>query len=451
MKIEERLRSAYHEARSDGLLWFLLRNTSNSFFVKIAGAGLGFGVQVALARLTPVAEYGTYIYVWTWISLLALPSTLGFKVALVRIVSKYTEEGDWGRLQGLLRRVNQYTALVAILLGGGVAYASLMLPSLWETQETSKMMALGMIALPFATLTIVQRGVLQGLKRVVWADAPYLVVRRVVLVGLAVGLWLWSGELGAKEILLSLTAALMVAYGVAQYGVVRHLPSATKNAQPVFEGRKWLRIALPFLLMSGASLVQNKADVLMIGPLAGIDQAGIYGAATRLTTLIGFGLNASNMIVAPMISEYYTRGEHQKMQQLIGVASTGVFVYTVLAGGALIATGSWALSLFGATFTTGYTALVILVFGKAANALIGPVGYVMTMTGNQWIASKAFGIGMVVNIVLNASLVPYFGMTGAACATALSNTCWNLILLYAAWKQLDVNTTAFAVFQKSGL
>lgn len=447
MSIKERLRSTYREARSDGLLSFLLRNTSSSFFVKVAGAGLGFGVQVALARLAALSEYGTYIYVWTWLSLLTLPSTLGFKVALVRIVSKYTEEENWGRLLGLLRRVNQYTVLVAILLGGGVAYVSLMLPGLWETTETSKMMALGMVALPFATLTIVQRGVLQGFKRVVWADAPYLVVRRVALIVFALGFWLWLGELGAKEILLSLTVALMVAYGVAQYGVIRHFPSATKNVQPVFEGQKWLRTALPFLLMSGASLVQNKADVLMIGPIAGVDQAGIYGAATRLTTLIGFGLNASNMIVAPMISEYYTRGEHEKMQRLIGVSSTGIFLYTVLAGGALLAVGSWALSLFGVKFTTGYTALVILVFGKAANALIGPVGYVMTMTGNQWIASKAFGIGMVINLILNASLIPYFGMTGAACATALSNTCWNLILLYATWSQLDINTTAFAVFQ----
>jgi len=307
------------------------------------------------------------------------------------------------------------------------------------------MLALGMLALPFLALTRAQQGVLQGFKSVVWADAPYLLLRRVLLVGGAAGLWAISGDLETVDVLLLLAAVLGLTYAMGQYGVLRQLPDAAQGVSPVFEEKKWLRIALPFLLISGASLVQNKADILMIGPMIGVQEAGIYGAATRITSLIGFGLNASNMIVAPMISELYSAGKHERMQRLIAISSTGVFCYTVFAGGVLITIGTWVLSLFGDAFTAGYAALVILIAGSMVNALAGPVGYVMTMTGNQWIASKAFGAGMLINIVLNAALIPLFGMIGAACATALSNSAWNVILAYVAWTKFDINTTAWAL------
>jgi O-antigen/teichoic acid export membrane protein len=326
MKIKPRLPAVLQEAWSDGLLSFLLQKASGSFFVKVSGAALGFGGEIVLARLTSLSEYGIYIYVWTWISLLAIPATLGFRGALVQLVSKYREKEDWPRLRGILRRSNQFTILAAVGIGALVAFGSLRFPELWENPKTSAMMALGMVALPFAALTINQRGALQGFKQVIWADVPYLILRRILLIGGAAGVWLWLGELTAQEIILALAAALFLAYAVAQYRVWKQIPTAVRDEPLVFEGAKWMYTAIPFLLLSGANLVQNKADILMIGPLVGVEQAGIYGAATRLKMLIAFGLNAANMIVAPMISEYYSAGKRKQMQQLIAIGSAGVFL-----------------------------------------------------------------------------------------------------------------------------
>jgi O-antigen/teichoic acid export membrane protein len=447
MKIKSRLLALIRRVRTDGLVSQLLRGSSSSFVVKVAGAGLGFGTEIVLARLMTLSGYGVYVYVWTWLTVLALICTLGFRGALVRLVPEFCEEKAWGRLQGVLRRSAQFVLACSVLVGGLVAAGSFAFAGIWETPQTPRMLALGMPALPFLALILAQQGVLQGLKSVVWADAPYLLVRRVLVGGGAVALWWASSELTAVEVIVLLTVVLAITYALGQLGVLRQLPSAARRVAPKFNGKKWLRIALPFLLISGASLVQNKADILMLGPITGVQEAGIYGAATRITALIAFGLNASNMIVAPMISELYSSGKHERMQRLIALASVGVFGYTVLAGGMLFVAGTWVLSFFGNAFTAGYAALVILILGNMANALAGPVGYVMTMTDNQWLASKAFGVGMVLNIALNAALIPFFGMVGAACATALSNTAWNVILAYAAWTKLGVNTTAWAFFR----
>ena len=91
--------------------------------------------------------------------------------------------------------------------------------------------------------------------------------------------------------------------------------------------------------------------------------------------------------------------------------------------------GYVVLGIFVSDFTAGYVALLVLLAGQLINAVSGPVGYVMTMTGHQHRAARIIGVCAFVNIVLNAMLIPLFGMSGAASATAITTAMWNLMML----------------------
>ncbi len=447
MGVQEWLRLFLQQIGGEQLAERLFRASFSSFLVKAGGAALGFGTEVVLARLLPVDEYGTYVYVWAWLNVIGLICTLGFKGALVRFVSGFRTDEKWGHLRGVLRFATQSTMLTSIVLGACVAIGALVLRPVSASDPMYTGMAAGMVALPLLVLNIIRQSALQGLKRVVKADIPYFLVRRVLLV-IFVLAWVWAwGKLTAVKTLLLVAVALLLSFLLATYWLRRAVDTRVLETVPNYERMRWIRTAFPFLLISGAALIQSKTDILMLGTLSSSEEAGIYGAATRVTALISFGLNASNMIVAPLISEYYNEGERERLQTLIAIASAGVFAYTVLAGIFLATTGKWVLGIFGGSFVVGYAPMVILILGNTVNALAGPVGYVMTMTGRQWTASKAFGIGAVINIILNATLVPFFGMVGAAVATALSTTIWNVALAYAAWKYLEVNTTVFAIWE----
>ena len=65
------------------------------------------------------------------------------------------------------------------------------------------------------------------------------------------------------------------------------------------------------------------------------------------------------------------------------------------------------------------------------------------MTGHERPVSRINMIFAVLNIALNAALVPVFGMEGAAIATALAVLPWKATLMIVAWRALGVATIAF--------
>jgi len=57
----------------------------------------------------------------------------------------------------------------------------------------------------------------------------------------------------------------------------------------------------------------------------------------------------------------------------------------------------------------------------------GSVGVIMQMTGHQKVYQNIVLIALILNIVLNFTLIPLYGILGAAIATVVSISSWNII------------------------
>ena len=68
-------------------------------------------------------------------------------------------------------------------------------------------------------------------------------------------------------------------------------------------------------------------------------------------------------------------------------------------------------------------------------------GILLDMTGHQKQFRNATALAAIVNIVLNLWLVPRFGATGAAVATALSCILSKAYASLSVWRVLQLNTT----------
>ena len=84
------------------------------------------------------------------------------------------------------------------------------------------------------------------------------------------------------------------------------------------------------------------------------------------------------------------------------------------------------LGIFGEEFNLGSTALIILCIGQLFNAICGPVGSILQMTGRQKAFQNILFIALIINITLNILLVEKHGINGVATATAISLTFWNI-------------------------
>ena len=102
-----------------------------------------------------------------------------------------------------------------------------------------------------------------------------------------------------------------------------------------------------------------------------------------------------------------------------------------------------ALSRFGAAFVAGSDALRIVVLAQILTATAGSVSYLMTMTGHERRAAALFGCATAVHVVLNAVLIPEFGLEGAAVARALAFVTFSVAAVALVWRELKIVPSVF--------
>ncbi|MEE9208399.1 MAG: flippase [Gemmatimonadota bacterium] len=409
--------------------------------VRVVGAGLGFAVQVVLARFLGVVEYGVFSYAIAWLTILALLSRLGWESTLIRFLAKYRVHDRWSEMRGILRVSDLTVSAASLMLAAAASAVVWVLRGRLGVTEAGALW-LAMVALPPVALLGLRRSSLRGLKRVVLAFLPEQVLRPVIL---GVGAWAAyrasDNMLDAPQALLVYLAMTLVLLSVASVWRRRSLPPEVKTSPPVFHTRQWLRVALPLLLLVGMQLITSQTDIIMLGALLGSAEVGIYVPATRVAVLASFGLYAANTIVAPMISELFGSGRMDELQRLVRLTTRGVTAFTVPVALGLLLTGRWILELFGPEFGVGYVALVILMAGQIVQASAGPVGYLMTMTRYERQAAAILAVAAVANIVLNALLIPIWGRNGAAVATTTSLIFWNVAMLIFVKRQMGIRVT----------
>jgi O-antigen/teichoic acid export membrane protein len=179
----------------------------------------------------------------------------------------------------------------------------------------------------------------------------------------------------------------------------------------------------------------------MLGMIRSTGEAGAYAVASRVTQLIFLGQWAVNAIAAPMFSELHHGGKKERLQQAATYAARAAFLVTIPLAFALVFFGRQVLAVFSSEFTIAWTALAILAAGQIIHVLCGSVGLLMTMTGRENAAGKIIGMAALLNIVLNAVLIPRFGLEGAAVSTAVSTAFWNIALVVMVRKRIGIRST----------
>ena len=431
--------------RGEGLLAVVLRGSVGAFLVRFAGAALSFLAHLVAARALGVGSYGTFIYVYTWILILAVLCRVGFRHSLIRFVAQYRVNEEWRLLRGLSRRSFHVVALAGGLVALGVVLCAGLLPQLLGTRRAA-VFAVAALGIPFLALMGVEHGMLRGLKRVVLADLPERVLRPGLLaaVTLVLLLVLGGGALDAVTVTAVHTGAMALAFAAGAVFLWRVSPHQMRERGPSsYETRRWLAVSFPLFLITGMNMLSRQVSLIMVGSLADDSAAGLLGIGLRLSLLVRFGQMASNMIAAPLIAELYYAEEHRDLQRLLKMVAWGIFVFTLFAAGGLILCGPWLLEIFGSGFRAAYVPLIIIVVGQIINSLCGPVMYILQMTGRQSRAAVVVAGSMVVQLLLCLVLIPAWGALGAALAMSVGIALCKIVMVFQSWWTLELNPTIF--------
>ncbi len=420
----------------------LSREAAGTFALRVFQAGLRFLISVILARLLGTEGYGAYAFAMAWLAVLSVPALLGFDGLLVREVASYKTRSQIGLLRGMLRRARQLTLLASLTLllaAAGIAwvlsteFARPMLITLW----------VGLLALPVLTEVRIIQAVLVGLRRIMAAQTPEAVAQPLFFIGLIGVIPLLRKESVDAEFAVGLYGVSVLAAWVLATGLLHRVrQSLTSPHAPEYRTVAWIRSALPFALTTGLNVLGASLGVLMLGPMRGPAETGVFGVVAAAAALVSLPLMAINTPLAPAVAAVFAQENNVELQRLATKAARSAFSLCLPVALIYILFGQHILRLFGDEFTTGYMSLVILSVGQMINVAMGSVGVLLQMTGHERNVAIALAVAVLVNFTVNLVSIPFWGAEGAALGAAANLIVWNTILLIQVRRKLAIRPTA---------
>ena len=422
----------YRRLSSQSVLAVLMRGAFSAFLIGIATRFVSFPVNIMMARSLGAENYGIFVFVANWVGIASLFALMGFETGIVRFMAAYRARGEFGLLRGLLIRAR--TLVFAGSTAAGVIVLSVVLLLGDRIDQPVRWTFLIVCAsLPFAGQRVVQTVSLLALRRVTWSQTMGGLVPPLAAAVAMFALYLWRGEgieaYEAAGIQFGITILLLA---IGAWLVHKAAPKETWSAKPVYRTREWLRVSLPLLLVASMRQVLNRTSVILIGVLTGTTEAGIYAIVVNLARFTSFGLQATNTVASPLISELHTTESKRDMQRVFSLSAWSATVTSVAIGVALFVLQGPLLRLFGEEFRVGAMTLAILVAGRIIDAWTGPNGSLLNMTGHQDKNALILGACAVFNLVASIPAIHYWGIEGAAVVTGLA------MVLKNAWTWIEV-------------
>ncbi len=426
--------------RELGIFKKFTREAGYALIIYVLSSGIGYLVHIILANWLGASEYGQMTYALVWSQVLAVLASLGIGRCAVRFLPTYLDRLDWQRVLGLIVYSQRLPIIAGAVISSLSSVAILLLPA---TKLDRFSLILGVWLIPFIALSEVRTQIIRCTQRIALALTPQFLIQPLSLIGIICVIRILYGRFSSSEAL----GAYIVSYAIpliVQFIIIRRVMLKGKQeVKPVLESKYWLRVSIPLLFVSLFYILLSRLDALMIGHYLNPKYVGIYIAASKTATVVGFMMIASNAIVAPMVSYYFGRREMQNLQNVVSLASIAVFVPTMIIIIIILPFSKIILELFGADFLQGRSALLILMMGQLVNVTFGPVGVVTNMTGHERESAYVFGFATLCNILFNIYSIPRFGITGAAISTVCSMIIWKISLSALVKSRLGIRCWVF--------
>ena len=382
------------EKNSSQWLWKLVSTgASGTLALKIISLSLGFLINVMLARLLGVKDFGAYAFSLAWAGLLGVPAVMGLDNFLTRKISIYHNQREWRFMRGALSWANRISWVSSFSLGGLAVLGALILkghmePGVFET------FCIAMFLVPLTTSARIRQAVLQGLNKITLGQMPEQIIFPILFMALSSSIWLFSAENFSPQTLMGLRLAAMgmvLIFGI--YLLNNVLPENVTSAAHQFKTTEWFQIAVPMMWMNGAHVINSYCDSIMLGAFRGSTETGLYTVAVSGAFLVVLILAGVNTSLSPVVAALYSKNNMGKLQEVVRKSARWAFLSGLIVGILLVIFGYWFLLVFGKEFTQAKSALNILVMGNIFMSLMGTVPVILVMTHKERLAMKGFGAG----------------------------------------------------------
>jgi len=415
-----------------------------AFAIRTLSAAIAFVSQIVLARLMGEFEYGVFIFVWVMAILFGNLSCLGLHSAVIRFLPEYHTTSALAEIRGLTTTARIFALVSASTLAAAAAVGLWLFGRDIENYYIVPLY-LGLCALPMIALGDVMDGTARAHAWPITALSPTFIVRPLLILAFMLGAILAGLPHDAKTAMAAALAATYVTALGQFLAMVWRLGRQYATGPMRIELGRWLRVSVPIFLVDGFGFLLTNADVVIVGLYLKPDDVAVYFAAAKTMALVHFVMFAVKAAAGPRLSGAMAVRDLDQLTEIAIESARWSFWPSLAIGCTVVLAGPLLLSPFGPAFPAGAPLMAILLIGILAKAFVGPAETLLTMAGRQKLCVALYAVALAANVALNATLVPLFGLTGAASATAGAMFV-EAIILYVGVR----HTLGFTLFALAG-
>ena len=385
-------------------IWNALQQVSN--------LASGSVFAIVLAWVLPLRDYGVYSYA------LAL-CTVGFAVTTAGLnglgIKYIVAEGMRGaRSVAAILLIRELFCVATYLVLGAISFTSHDRLTTVATLVALSSLFVRALDAPELWYMAHMRSRRTAMIRVI--TVTVMVVVRIIAIVVLPNVWLFIGIFVAETALASLWILWRFCFE----------PDAPTMARPArAEIRSMLNESSPLALSAIADQINQRAAIVIIQPLLGSVAVGVYSLAARVSELAYFlpivVMNATLPVLLRALEDSRQTGSDLRYRRMLQVAYDRTFQFGI--GVAIVVTAvclSPAKHLVSAELQPVFGILAIHIWASPFVFMGAVYSKWIIAEGYLWSSLLRHGVGAVANIALNFTLIPLWGLYGAALATVVS-------------------------------
>ncbi|WP_456459943.1 flippase [Desulfurobacterium sp.] len=438
--IIDRIVNLKHRFSEDQDLRELLKNSGIAFFLKVAGTIVGYSFTVIVTRHYGAEAWGIFSICLMFLQISGMFGRLGTDIALLRFISEFMVSENKYLIPQVFRKILLLTLSVSSALSF-ILFLFAKYIAVEVFHDFTLIVPLKLVSafvIPFVVLWITREAI-RGLKKI----TIYMLLQQLGVFGLASLILVFS--------LMFLKTNHPYLIPILSYGISvvvfttflalflwrKYLKTFSLYVKPALNQISYkyiLSVSLPLLFSSVLAFIMGWTDTFMIGIFKTTRDVGIYNVVLKLSTVISIVLFSINSIAAPKFAEFWGRKDLKGLARVARQSARLIFWTSLPILVVFVFFSKQILLIFGKDFIVASSALVILSLGQFVNAIVGSVGYILMMTGKERTMQNIIFGGAFINVVLNACLIPHYGINGAAIASAISLAFINIVPLFLVKK-----------------
>lgn len=413
----------------------LLTGSALAFFVKSISAAGAFLLNIVVARSLSVDQAGYFFLAQAIIIFLAATARQGLDNALVRFIASYSVNIEVGLVAGIYKYALMRT-IPMLLIFSSLLWVCSDFISNWVFNKPllSGVLAIGALVVLPISVTQLHGFCLQGKKRVTLAlffQSALLSLLSLIII------WV-SGATDAREAMTGYLFASVICFFVSSFVWSKE----KKSARAFFSNHEknmvvtTIKPLFIILLMSQAFLWTGR---LMLGIWNSAADVALFSIAQQAAMLPSFILVAVNSIAAPKFSEAYKKENFHDIRRIAFYSSRIMILIAFPVTSFMLFFSGWFMGLFGSDYIYGANILRILVIGQLISVIIGPVSFLLQMTGNEKALRNNYLISFSFMMAGFIFLIPLYGVYGAAFVISASITIQSFLCVYQVKRTLGFN------------